>query len=74
MKDLLTEGGMLTVWAAEKCLDFQRRLVEVFGQAEEITVQETDRRGRPTDYFIYRTRSHNIPHPFSLDCPEKRAV
>ncbi|MFB0537637.1 MAG: spermine/spermidine synthase [Anaerolineae bacterium] len=57
IKDLLTEGGVLTVWAAEKCLDFQKRLEEVFGQAEEITVQEADRRGRPTDYFIYRARS-----------------
>ncbi len=57
MKDLLTEGGVLTVWAAEKCPDFQKRLEKVFGQAEEITVQETDRRGRPTDYFIYRARS-----------------
>jgi spermidine synthase len=57
MKDLLTEGGVLTVWAAEKCSDFQKKLEEVFGQAEEITIQETDRRGRPTDYFIYRARS-----------------
>ncbi|TEU10431.1 MAG: spermine/spermidine synthase [Anaerolineales bacterium] len=57
MKDLLTEGGVLTVWAAEKCPDFQKRLGEIFGQAEEITVQETDRRGRPADYFIYRARS-----------------
>ena len=57
MKDLLTEGGVLTVWAPVKCPDFQKRLEEVFGQAEEITVQETDRRGRPTDYFIYRARS-----------------
>ena len=57
MKDLLTEGGVLTVWAAEKCLDFQKRLGEIFGQAEEITVQEMDRRGRPTDYFVYRARS-----------------
>jgi spermidine synthase len=57
IKDLLTEGGVLTVWAAEKCPDFQKRLEEIFGQAEEVTVQETDRRGRPTDYFIYRARS-----------------
>lgn len=57
IKDLLTEGGVLTVWAAEKCPGFQKRLEEVFGQAEEITVQETDRRGWPTDYFIYRARS-----------------
>ncbi len=57
MKDLLAEGGVLTVWAAEKCPDFQKRLEKVFGQAEEITIQETDRRGRLTDYFIYRARS-----------------
>jgi len=57
MKDLLAEGGVLTVWAAEKCPDFQKRLEEVFGQAEEIGVQEIDRRSRPTDYFIYRARS-----------------
>jgi spermidine synthase len=57
MKDLLTEGGVLTVWAAQKCPDFQKMLEEVFGQAEEITIQETDRRGQPTDYFIYRARS-----------------
>ena len=57
MKDLLTEGGVLTVWAAQKCPDFQKRLEEIFGRAEEITIQETDRRGRPTDYFIYRARS-----------------
>jgi spermidine synthase len=57
IKDLLTEGGVLTVWAAEKYTDFQKRLEEVFSQAEEITIQETDRRGRPTDYFIYRARS-----------------
>ena len=57
MKDLLTEDGVLTVWAAEKCPHFQKRLEEVFGQAEEIRIQEMDRRGRPTDYFIYRARS-----------------
>ena len=57
MKDLLTEGGVLTVWAAERCPDFQKRLAKVFGQTEEITVQETDRRGRLADYFIYRARS-----------------
>jgi spermidine synthase len=57
IKDLLTEGGVLTVWAAEKCPDFRKRLEEIFGQAEEITIQEADRRGWPTDYFIYRARS-----------------
>jgi len=48
---------VLTVWAAEKCPDFRKRLEETFGQAEEIKIQERDRRGRPTDYFIYRARS-----------------
>ena len=57
IKDLLAEGGVLTVWAAERCPDFQKRLEEVFGQAEEITIQETDRRNRLTDYFIYRACS-----------------
>jgi spermidine synthase len=57
MKDLLTKGGVLTVWAAEKCPDFQKRLEKIFGRVEEITIQETDRRGRPTDCFIYRARS-----------------
>lgn len=57
IRELLTDGGVLTVWAAERCPDFWKRLEEVFGQAEEITVQEVDRRGRPTDYFIYRARS-----------------
>lgn len=60
IKDLLTEGGVLTVWAAEKCPDFQKKLEEVFGQAEEITIQETDRRGQPTDYFIYRARAQTM--------------
>lgn len=57
IRALLTEGGVLTVWAAERCPGFQEILEEVFGQAEEITVQATDRRDRPTDYFIYRARS-----------------
>jgi len=57
IKDLLTEGGVFTVWAAERCPDFHKGLEEVFGQTEEIVVQEVDRCGRPTDYFIYRARS-----------------
>ena len=56
IRDLLTDGGILTVWAAEKCPAFQTRLEKVFDQTEVITVQEMDRRGHPTDYFIYRTR------------------
>ena len=57
IKDLLSNGGVFIVWAAQKCAAFQKRLEEVFGPTELITVQDTDRCGRSTDYFIYRTRS-----------------
>jgi len=57
VKALLREGGVFIVWAAQNCTAFQKRLEEVFGRAELITVKDTDRGGRSTDYFIYRTRS-----------------
>lgn len=57
MKDILTEEGILTVWAEKECQLFHARLEEIFGFAELISVQEKDRRGNPTDYYIYRTRS-----------------
>jgi spermidine synthase/Fe-S-cluster containining protein len=57
IKDLLRHGGVFTVWAAQQCPAFQKRLDEVFGRTELITVQDTDRSGRSTDYFIYRTRA-----------------
>ncbi len=57
IKDLLSNGGVFVVWAAQKCAAFQKRLEEVFGPTELITVNDTDRCGRSTDYFIYRTRS-----------------
>lgn len=56
IKTLLKDGGVFIVWAAEKCAAFQIRLEKVFGQTELITVQDMDRRGRPTNYFIYRAR------------------
>ena len=59
IKDLLSNGGVFVVWAAQKCAAFQKRLEEVFGPTELITVNDTDRSGRSTDYFIYRTRSFN---------------
>ena len=59
IKDLLSNGGVFVVWAAQKCAAFQKRLEEVFGPTELITVNDTDRCGRSTDYFIYRTRSFN---------------
>ena len=54
---LLRDGGTFTVWAAHQCSAFQKRLEQVFGRTELITIQDVDTRGRPTDYFIYRTRS-----------------
>jgi spermidine synthase len=56
IKDILTEGGILTVWAEKECQPFHTRLEEIFGYAEVISVQEKDRRDNPTDYYIYRTR------------------
>jgi len=57
MKNILTDGGVLTVWAEKESPPFRKRLGEIFGQSEVITVQEMDMRGCPTDYFIYRTRA-----------------
>ena len=57
MKDILAEGGILTVWAEKECPSFHTRLEEIFGSAEVISIQEKDRRGNPTDYYIYRTCS-----------------
>ena len=57
IKDLLSEGGVFIIWSAQKCTVFQKRLEEVFGRTELITVQDMDRHGRSTDYFIYRTQS-----------------
>ena len=57
VKALLGNGGVFIVWAAQKCTVFQKKLEEVFGGTELITVKDTDRNGRSTDYFIYRTRS-----------------
>jgi len=65
IKDLLSNGGVFIVWAAQKCAAFQKRLEEVFGPIELITVQDTDRCGRSTDYFIYRTRSFDY-HQMNL--------
>jgi spermidine synthase len=56
-KELLDDGGVFTVWAAETCTAFRQRLEDIFGRTELITVPDTDRRGHATDYFIYRARS-----------------
>ncbi|MBN2515728.1 MAG: hypothetical protein JXC33_06805 [Deltaproteobacteria bacterium] len=57
IKGILTEQGILTVWAEKECRLFHTRLEEIFGFAEVISVQEKNRRGNPTDYYIYRTQS-----------------
>ncbi len=56
MQRLLTAGGVLTVWSAERDGTFRQRLQESFEQVEEIVINDMDRRGREVDYFIYRTR------------------
>jgi len=60
IKAILRDGGVFIVWAAQKCIAFEKRIEEVFGSTELITVQDMDRSGRSADYFIYRTRSFNF--------------
>jgi spermidine synthase len=57
IKDLLRDGGVFTVWAAQQCPAFRKRLAAVFGRTELITVQDRNRGGRLTEYFLYRTRA-----------------
>jgi spermidine synthase len=56
IKDLLGGNGVFVVWAAQKSAVFQKRLEDIFGRTELITVQEIERENRSTDYFIYRAR------------------
>jgi spermidine synthase len=56
IRDLLSSGGVFTVWAAERSASFERRLEEVFERAETITVEDSDIRGQSTDYIIYRAQ------------------
>ena len=53
MRDLLTPGGVLAVWAAEACPAFLTALAETFDWADERVVVE-EVAGRRVDYFIYR--------------------
>ncbi len=53
MRSLLAPGGVLAVWAAERCPDFLVELARLFAWADEQVVVE-DVEGRATDYFIYR--------------------
>jgi len=56
IRDLLSRGGVFTVWAAERNEAFERRLKEVFKLVETITVKDSDIRGRSTHYIIYRAQ------------------
>jgi len=56
IRDLLSGGGVFTVWAAERNEAFEQRLKEVYEQAETITVEDLDIRGKPTEYYIYRAQ------------------
>lgn len=56
MKNMLSDGGVLTVWSAHRCDDFLQRLEDIFDTTDVVTVHDRDRRGNPTDYFIYRGR------------------
>jgi spermidine synthase len=54
IRELLFSGGVFTIWAAERSEAFEGRLKEVFERAETITVEDSDIRGKLTDYIIYR--------------------
>jgi len=57
IKGLLRDGGVFTVWAAQECPAFRKRLAAVFRRTELFTVQDRDRGGRLAEYFLYRTRA-----------------
>lgn len=61
IRDLLSSGGVFTVWAAERSKAFEGRLEEVFERVETITVKDSDIRGQPTDYYIYRAQCFKDP-------------
>jgi spermidine synthase len=50
---LLSEEGVLGVWAAETAPGFLGELRRIFDWADELLVQESVE-GRMTDYFVYR--------------------
>lgn len=52
--NVLTDGGVLAVWSAQRCDDFQKHLENIFETTDVFTVHNPDKRGNPTDYFIYR--------------------
>jgi len=56
MRSMLITGGVLTVWSAHRCEKFLKCLEEIFHSTDVVTVEDIDKRGNPTDYFIYRSR------------------
>lgn len=66
---VLRSGGVFTVWAAGRSHEFRQRLSTVFGAVEEISVEDTDPRGEPTTYWIYRARKETGPWASRSDVP-----
>lgn len=54
MRALLTPGGVLTVWAAERAPAFAAELASILDWMDEVVVHEEDERGRSVEYYIYR--------------------
>ncbi len=53
MRELLTPGGVVAVWAAARSPEFLTALEHSFAWADEIVVVE-EAEGRESEYFIYR--------------------
>jgi len=54
IRALLTPGGVLGAWAAERAPDFLAELERIFLWADEKAVCEEDEGGRTVEYLIYR--------------------
>ncbi|MDP3047276.1 MAG: hypothetical protein Q8O07_07350 [Chloroflexota bacterium] len=54
LRDLLVDGGVLTVWSAAPAPRFAGRLRRVFGNADVVRVPERDPWGREHSAVIYR--------------------
>ena len=54
IRQLLTAGGVLGVWAAEPAFGFIGKLEAIFDWADEVEVQEIDEGGEARAYFICR--------------------
>lgn len=61
IRDLLSRGGVFTVWAAERSEAFERRIEKVFERADTVTIEDSDTRGQPTEYYIYRAQRFTDP-------------